>query len=407
MTAAPSCPHLLYVGGEDHHLRIPKMLELRRRGCRITASGTGDPAPFAGAGLDYCPIHFNRFISPTADLVTIRELQNVFRQVRPDIVQSFDTKPSIIVPLAARDFPSLRVVRTITGMGWVFSSRSPLALMLRPVYRALHRRAARWSDATFFENRHDKAYFENNCMVVRDRAVLIPGEGIDLDGFDQAIANGQSPARLREALGLADAEVVITVTRMTRQKGIPALLEAASLVHKVRPGVRFVLVGPRESEGFLAVSSAEIERHAPYVLATGPRNDVPALLRMADIFVYPTEYREGVPRALLEAGLAGLPLIATQMPGCEDVVRDGWSGRLVKPHTPRDLAAAIIDLLSDRAAGLAMGAHAAETVRNQFGLALVAERSLDVYRRLLGTGPALVSCSAEASRSGVAGALSE
>ena len=199
----------------------------------------------------------------------------------------------------------------------------------------------------------------------------------------------------------------MTVTRMTRQKGIPALLEAASLVHKVRPGVRFVLVGPRESEGFLAVSSAEIERHAPYVLATGPRNDVPALLRMADIFVYPTEYREGVPRALLEAGLAGLPLIATQVPGCEDVVRDGWSGRLVKPRTPRELAAAIIELLSDRAAGLAMGAHAAETVRNQFGLAMVAERSLDVYRRLLGTGAALASSSAEASRSGVAGALSE
>jgi glycosyltransferase involved in cell wall biosynthesis len=379
------------------------MLEIRRRGWRITASGTGDPAPFAVTGLDYCPIHFKRFISPAADLDTIQELQHVFRQVRPDIVQSFDTKASIFVPLAARDFPSLRVVRTITGMGWIFSSRSSLALMLRPVYRALHRRAARWSDATFFENRHDKAYFENNRMVARDRAYLIEGEGVDLDGFDRAIRDGQAPGRLREALGLGDAEVVITVTRMTRQKGIPALLEAASLVHKVRPGVRFVLVGPRESEGFLAVSSAEIERHAPYVLATGPRNDVPALLRMADVFVYPTEYREGVPRALLEAGLAGLPLIATQMPGCEDVVRDGWSGRLVKPRAPRDLAAAIIDLLSDRAASRAMGARAAEVVRNQFGLDRVAEHTLDVYRRLLAPAPSLCPSSGATTRDVVTG----
>jgi glycosyltransferase involved in cell wall biosynthesis len=405
-TAAPDRPHLLLVGGEDHHLRIPFLLALRRDGLRITATGSADPAPFVRAGLDYQPIHFNRFISPATDRVTIRQLQDVFRKVRPHIVQSFDTKPNVLVPWAARDFPTIRVVRTINGMGWVYSSRSPLALMLRPVQRVLHRRAARWSDTTIFQNRQDKAYFEQTGLVARDRSVLIPGSGIDLDGFDRAIAEGQTPARLRQALGLGDAEVVITVTRLTRQKGIPALLEAASLVRKVRPGVRFVLVGPRQSEGPLAVSSAEIERHAPYVVATGPRTDVPALLRMADVFAFPTEYREGVPRALLEAALAGLPLVATTMPGCDEVVRDGWSGRLVRPRAPRELAAAIIDLLSDRAAGRAMGARAAETVRDQFGLALTAKRYREVYGRLLAPGPALFSSSAGSTRDGATSLLS-
>ena len=307
----------------------------------------------------------------------------MLREAQPHIVQSFDTKPNVLVPWAARDFPGIRVVRTINGMGWVYSSRSPLALILRPVQRALHRRAARWSDATIFQNRHDKEYFEQQGLIAPDRAVLIPGSGIDLDGFDRAISEGQTPAQLRDALGLGDAEVVITVTRLTRQKGIPALLNAAAIVHKVRPGVRFVLVGPRESEGPLAVTHAEIQRHAPYVLATGSRSDVPALLRMADVFVFPTEYREGVPRALLEAALVGLPLIATNMPGCDEVVRDGWSGRLVTPSAPRELAAAIIELLSDRAAGRAMGARAAQIVRDQFGLALTVERYRDVYRRIL------------------------
>ena len=406
MTAVPDRPHLLLVGGEDHHLRIPFLLALRRDGLRITATGSGDPAPFVRAGLDYRPIPFNRFISPGTDRVTIRQLQEVFRKVRPHIVQSFDTKPNVLVPWAARDFPAIRVVRTINGMGWVYSSRSPLALMLRPVQRVLHRRAARWSDTTIFQNRQDKAYFEQNGLVARDCSVLIPGSGIDVEGFDRAIAEGDTPARLRQALGLGDAEVVITVTRLTRQKGIPALLEAASLVRKVRPGVRFVLVGPRQSEGSLAVTSAEIRRHAPYVVATGPRTDVPALLRMADVFAFPTEYREGVPRALLEAALAGLPLVATNMPGCDDVVRDGWSGRLVRPRAPRELAAAIIDLLSDRAAGRAMGARAADTVRDQFGLALTTKRYREVYGRLLAPGPALFSLSAGATRDGVTGLLS-
>jgi glycosyltransferase involved in cell wall biosynthesis len=406
MPAARERPHLLCVGGEDHHLRIPFLLELRRGGLRIAAAGTGDPAPFVRAGLDYWPIHFNRFISPVKDRVTIRQLQEVLQEAQPQIVQSFDTKPNVLVPWAAHDFPGIRVVRTINGMGWVYSSRSPLALILRPVQRALHRRAARCSDATIFQNRQDKAYFEKNGLIRPDRAVLIPGSGIDLDGFDRAISEGPTSRQLRDALGLSDAEVVITVTRLTRQKGIPTLLHAAAIVHKVRPGVRFVLVGPRESEGPLAVTRAEIQRHAPYVLATGSRSDVPGLLRMADVFVFPTEYREGVPRALLEAALVGLPLIATNMPGCDEVVRDGWSGRLVKPSAPRELAAAIIELLSHRAAGRAMGERAAQTVRNQFGLALTVERYRDVYRRFLASSGLPSPTSAAAPRDAVTAALS-
>ena len=109
---------------------------------------------------------------------------------------------------------------------------------------------------------------------------------------------------------------MLTVTRLTRQKGIPTLLEAAALVREARPGVRFLLVGPRQSEGPLAIAQSELDRHSAYVTALGPRPDIPALLGLADVFAFPTEYREGVPRALLEAALAGLPIVTTRMPGC-------------------------------------------------------------------------------------------
>uniref|UniRef100_UPI0013D55BAF glycosyltransferase n=1 Tax=Klebsiella pneumoniae TaxID=573 RepID=UPI0013D55BAF len=78
------------------------------------------------------------------------------------------------------------------------------------------------------------------------------------------------------------------------------------LVRAKRPATRFLLVGPRQSEGPFAVDQAEIDRHAPYVIALGARTDVPAILGLADLLVLPTEYREGIPRVLLEAGLAGL-----------------------------------------------------------------------------------------------------
>jgi glycosyltransferase involved in cell wall biosynthesis len=277
----------------------------------------------------------------------------------------------------------VEVVSTINGLGWLYSSSSPMALGLRPVYRALQRLADRWTAVTVFQNRDDQAFFMRHRMVGRRGQVVIPGSGIDVERFERAGATGSSPAELRKALGLGASEVVITVTRMTRQKGIPTLLDAAALVHQHRPGVRFLLVGPRESEGPFAVTQAEIDRHAPYVLAVGPRSDVPALLGLADVFAFPTEYLEGVPRALLEAAVAGRPIVTTRMPGCTDVIRDGQNGFLVPPGDPRLLAERVLDLLRDRVTAAAMGARAAQLVRKEFNLEITVARYAAVYEDLV------------------------
>jgi glycosyltransferase involved in cell wall biosynthesis len=376
-------PHLLCIGGEDHSLRIPFLLALRDKGFRISAAGTGDRTPFARAGLDYHPFHFSRFVDPLADWTALKALSKLIAEVRPALVQCFDTKLNLLVPFAARDLRDVKVVSTINGLGWLYSSSSPMALGLRPVYRALQRLADRWTAVTVFQNRDDRTFFMRHRMVGRGGNVVIPGSGIDIERFEQAGATGASSAELRQALGLGASKVVITVTRMTRQKGVPTLLEAAALVHQHRPGVRFLLVGPRESEGPFAVTQAEIDRHAPYVLAVGPRSDVPALLRLADVFAFPTEYLEGVPRALLEAAVAGRPIVATTMPGCTDVIRDGWNGFLVPPRDPRLLAERILDLLRDRETAVAMGGRAAQLARKEFNLEITVARYAAVYEDLV------------------------
>jgi glycosyltransferase involved in cell wall biosynthesis len=170
---------------------------------------------------------------------------------------------------------------------------------------------------------------------------------------------------------------------MTREKGIPTLLKAAALVHRAHPDVRFLLVGPRESEGPHAITQAEVDQHAPYVVATGPRSDIPALLRLADVFAFPTEFREGVPRVLLEAALAALPIVSTNMPGCCEVIRDGWSGLLVPPHAPDRLAAAIIDLLRDRRTAGIMAGHLEQLVAQKFSLRTIVARHVALYGQLL------------------------
>ncbi len=382
-TSTSLTPDLLLVGGEDHDLRIPFLLALRARGFRVAAAGTGDPAPFVRAGLDYHPFQFDRFANPWADRAAIATLAKLFADMRPGLVQCFDTKPNLLVPFAARRVRGVRVVRTINGLGWMYSSNAPLALALRPLFCALHRAAAPSTVATVFQNREDQAYFERRRMVGNRPSHLIPGSGVDIETFDERLAAGPSPAQLRDQLGLGAGEVVMTVTRLTKQKGIPTLLDAAARVHKVRPDVRFVLVGPRQSEGPFAVTEAEVAAHRPYVVATGKRPDVPSLLGMADVFVFPTQYREGVPRALLEAALAGLPIVATRMPGCTDVIRDGESGFLVPPGAPDALADRILGMLHDRAAARAMGGRAAALVRREFGLELITARYARIYAELL------------------------
>jgi glycosyltransferase involved in cell wall biosynthesis len=255
---------------------------------------------------------------------------------------------------------------------------------MRPVYRAAHRLAARSTAATVFEMDEDRAFFARHRMTGKN-GIVIPagGGGVDVEGFRRALAESPPVEQLRSELGLGRCPVVITVTRMTRQKGIPTLLKAAALVHKVRPDVKFLLVGPRESEGPLAVSQAEIDQHAPYVIATGPRSDVPALLRLADVFAFPTEYREGVPRALLEAALAGVPIVTTSMPGCCEVVRDGWSGLLVPPHAPDQLAARIFEMLGDRKTADMVADHAETLVAEKFSLRMIVAHHVALYTELL------------------------
>jgi glycosyltransferase involved in cell wall biosynthesis len=359
------------------------LLALRNKGFRVSAAGTGDAAPFAQAGIDYHPYHFARFVDPLSDWAAFKAISKLIADIRPAVVQCFDTKLNLLVPFAARALRDVEVVSTINGLGWLYSSSSPTALGLRPVYRALHRLADRWTAVTVFQNRDDQAFFMRHRMIGRAGNVVIPGSGIDIGRFERAAAAGPSPAELRAALRLGASEVVITVTRMTKQKGIPTLLDAAALVHRHRPGVRFLLVGPRESEGPFAVTQAEIDRHAPYVLAAGRRSDVPALLAVADVFAYPTEYLEGVPRALLEAAAASRPIVATRMPGCTDVIRDGWNGFLIPPRDPRAMAERILDLLCDRDAAAVMGARAAQLVRADFNLEITVARYAAVYEDLL------------------------
>ena len=373
---------ILLIGGIDHDLRIPFFLALRDRGFQPVIASSGDPKPFEQVDLEHHFFSFDRFVSPFSDYWAIRSLRGLMDSVRPDVIQAFDTKLNLLVAMAnLRARRSL--IRTINGLGWLYASRSAAASSLRPVYRTLHRLASRVVSRTMFENREDMAYFEQTGLLKPGTARLVPGAGVDVEGFEASAASGPSRDEMRKALGLEGRDIVVTVTRLTRQKGIRTLLKAAEIVYKARPSACFLLVGPRESEGPLAIAQQEIDRRAPFVMATGWRTDVPSLLKASDICAFPTEYREGVPRAVMEAAIAQLPIVTTDVPGCRDVVRDGWSGYLVPRGDHKVLAQKILQALTDGEKAKAMATRAAALVREQYALGVALDRYVAVYEELL------------------------
>lgn len=376
-------PTVWHVGGEDVSLRIPLLKKLRERGFEVGAAGSEDGGAFAAADIPYLHYPLKRWISPLADRRARTSLRDLFAAHRPDVVHAFDTKPAILATLAARDANVPARIRTITGMGYLFSTEALPFRMLRPVYRRMQRRASAAADVTVFQNRDDREYFLSRRLVGLDAEALIAGSGVDVAELRSSRPDDTARARLKRELDLDDRPVVTMVARLVRHKGVSEYLEAARRVLERGVKAQFLLVGPLASEGRQGIPKSELDRSADVVRWLGRRGNVPAILSLTSLFVLPSYYREGVPRVLLEAGALGIPLVTTDMPGCRDVVSPGQNGLLVPPRDSAALAESMAQLLNDAAARARMGQCGAARVAAEFDLHHVADAYAAVYERAL------------------------
>ena len=329
-TEGPRGGRVWCLGGVDLDLRIPFFEALRAVGFQVEAVGSGDPVPFANARIPFYPYELSRGLAPYSDARALVQLIRLAKHHRPRIFHGFDMKPSLLAPLTVAVVREGHAVRTVNGLGRLVAGNG-VASTYRAAYCALQKLVSPWTAMTVFQNNHDRQYFERRGLVRNGATSLIRGSGVDTDAIDRALADREAVGALRQSLGLGDRLVVTCVSRLTRLKGIPVLLEAAARIARHREDVIFLIVGSGDGEGNEGVPLADVEAHAPYVRALGARSDVPTILAVSDIFVLPTQYGEGIPRSLLEAGAAGLAIVTTCVPGCSDVVRDEWNGLLAEP----------------------------------------------------------------------------
>jgi glycosyltransferase involved in cell wall biosynthesis len=371
------------VGGDDLALRLPFLCALRSAGLNVEAVGTGASDPFAQAGIRFHWYPLNRELAPWADLRSLTRLRALAAAFRPAIIHGFDTKPSLMAPLASGLCGGIQAVRTINGLGRTFAPMSRGGRLLQLGYCAAQRLVAPSTATVIFQNHHDRDFFRARRLVSDERAVVIPGAGVDTDAFSPAAVDPLTRERLRRELGIERQLVVTCVARMTRQKGIATLCAAAGLLARERSDIVTLLVGPHASEGGDAVPQREIDRHAPHVRALGERPDIARILALSDVFVLPTAYGEGVPRALLEAAALELPLIATRVPGCTDVIEDGRNGLLFEPGDAQALATAIARLAASAPMRRRMGQRARRRVVERFSLTRVTAAHVGIYQNLL------------------------
>jgi len=371
-------PKLLYFVSEDWFFLshfFDRAVAAREAGfdVSVVTRVAGHGEPIRRAGLELLPLDMDRSgVSVAGDLRTIGALRAIYRRVRPDLVHHVALKPILYGTIAARAAGIRRIVNAPVGMGFVFTSATLRARLLRPlVGTALKMLLNPRGSHVIVENEDDLRMLQARRMARAERMTLIRGAGVSTRLFHPV---GEPPG----------PPVVTLVARMLRDKGIFEFVEAARILRAEGVAAVFRLVGgpdPANPES-IDVGQLEAWREAGVVEWLGPRADVAELLRRTHVACLPS-YREGLPKALLEAAASGRPIVTTDVPGCREVVRDGIEGLLVPPRDPARLAHALRTLIADPALRSRMGAAARARAIDAFSVERVNAETLALYRRLL------------------------
>ncbi|KWE59713.1 glycosyl transferase [Burkholderia ubonensis] len=322
-------------------------------------------------GCRYVPLAVaSKGTSPREDLGTLAALYRHYRALQPHLVFHYTIKPNIYGSVAAwlARVPSVAVT---TGLGYVFIQKSRAASIAKRLYRF----AFRFPREVWFLNRDDLATFSGERLLAHpERARLLHGEGVDLEQF--------APA----PLPADDAPVFILIGRLLWDKGVREYVEAARVVRAQHPRARFQLLGPLGVDNPSAIGRDDVDAwvREGVVEYLGEAHDVRPHIAAADCVVLPS-YREGVPRTLMEASAMGRPIVATDVPGCRDVVADGDTGLLCRARDSASLAERVTQMIALGPDGrAAMGRRGRQKVVAEFDEQKVVERYTITIRALTG-----------------------
>lgn len=358
----------------SHRLSIAKAALDRGARVIIAAKDTGKASEIQKEGLIFVPIPLSRKgTNPIADLRTFWFLLQSYRRIKPALIHHVTIKPIIYGSLAARITKQNAIINTISGLGYSFSE-GRLAVLLRPLVKILYRLAlASRCGCTVFQNCNDRDEFVRMGLINPERAFVIRGSGVNCSKF-KATPCPEVPS-----------QIVVLCGRMLWDKGVGVFVDMARLVRTTRPDVRFALVGATDPDNPSAIDGAQLRAWTREGLIEwwGYREDMVGVLAGANIVALPSIHREGLPKILLEAAASARPIVASDVPGCREIVRHEVNGLLVPPGDSKALAAAITRILESSELQNKFGRAGREIVEREFAEEIVVEQTMNLYLEML------------------------
>ena len=302
-----------------------------------------------------------RGVNPLDDIRLARQYQKVVKEVRPDVILSYTIKPNLYGSFVAAR-ARIPIIMNITGLGSALQTGKLKSLVTR-----MYRYAGKHAAVVFFENKANMDWFLTNRLVAPEKTRLIPGSGVNLEKF-------------RPLPKINDDGVVrfLFIGRIMRDKGIEEYLAAAARIRRQHPDTEFQIVGSYEEERYREWLEGNDD-----VRYLGRSDDVREQIREVDCIVHPS-YHEGMSNVLLEGAAMGKPLIASNIPGCREVIDDGVNGFVFEPRCVDDLVDKLERFLSmDRNKWVNMGMKSREKVEREFDRNLVVNAYLEAIEEIL------------------------
>ena len=308
-------------------------------------------------------------LNPLRIIIEISKLLKIIKSFKPDIVHNTAIKPIVLGSIVSSFNPNIYVVNSVVGLGYVYINKNLKTILLRILLNIFFKTFLKKKKfITVFQNNDDKKFFENICKI--NDPVLIRGSGVNIKKF--------RPKGSKKTYDL------IFHSRMLEDKGIFELINVIRNI-KMKINLNVLFVGNPDNQNYASICSTDLTKWQNEGLIDwrGYQEDIAKLLNKSKIAILPS-YREGFPKSLLEAASCGLPIIATDVPGCREICLDGYNGFLVKPKDEYSLEEAIMKLIKNKKLIRQFGLNSRMLVEKNFNVDLISKGFADLYDKVIG-----------------------
>lgn len=355
----------------SHFLAIGQRALKNNYAVSVFAIDSGRRKEIESLGFDFIPLPTSRdSLNPFKEFKVLLLLFKCYRKYKPDIIQHFTIKPVLYGSLVTKVLKLNCVVNYFTGMGYLFSNANKYNKLTHQIMLKLFKFIFSKPDLLFiFENKDDLNLVSSAATIKKEQCFIVNGAGVDLGSY--VFSSEQKIAKLR----------VLLPARMLWDKGVAEFVQAAQILYtKYNKTVEFILAGKVDLGNKACISETQLKKwnQQGFVKWIGFQNNMVQTLKESHIIVLPS-YREGLPKALIEACAVGRPIVTTDVPGCRETVENGLNGFLVPVKTVEPLARAIEKLILDEQLRVQMGLAGRRIAEQKFALNKVVTQVFDIY----------------------------